>query len=170
MTYKGRRPEIGWSVHMTGGWQTQLDRVRRWHHRASQSKDPTDRGDFLYAFFENAFHLRDWLKDTGAASEKDLGTFFAANADMLLCRDLANSHKHYSLHSPSKPAPPSEAHEYSPESGNLGRNVSLVILSDGTKHDAFDLAGRILRAWEQFIASHVAQGQHASDQGNGPAG
>jgi hypothetical protein len=81
---------------MTGGWQAQLDRVRRWYERVCKAQDPSDRCDFLYAFFENAFHLRDWLKDTGAESDVDLDRFFAENADMRLCRDLANSHKHYS--------------------------------------------------------------------------
>ncbi len=141
---------------MTGGWRTQLDRVRRWYHRASKAELPIDRYDFLYAFFENAFHLRDWLLDSGATSEADLDGLFATNADMRLCRDLANSHKHYSLRHPSQPAPPSEVHEYSPGSGNLGSDISLVILSDGMQHDAFDLAERILRAWEDFITSHVA--------------
>ena len=51
----------------------------------------------LYAFFENAFHLRDWLQDTGAATALDLQAFFYAHEDMRLCRDLANSHKQYSI-------------------------------------------------------------------------
>lgn len=134
---------------MTGGWQTQLDRVRRWYQRATVAKDQTDRHDFLYAFFENAIHLRDWLKDTGATSEKDLKGFFDSNEEMRLCRDLANSHKHYSLSSePSQVVPPSEAYEW-----NLDSSVSLVILSDGKKHDALELAARILRLWEGFTAS-----------------
>lgn len=138
---------------MTGGWKAQLERVRRWYQRALSAKDPIDRYDFLYAFFENAFHLRDWLIDTGAVSENDLTNFFAENEDMRLCRDLANSHKHYSISRPSQPAPPSEVREYSPRSGNFDTDTSLVILSDGTKYDAFDLAMRILHKWEEFITS-----------------
>jgi hypothetical protein len=133
------------------GWQTQLDRVRRWCRRASNATDPTDRCDFLYAFFESALHLRDWLKDTGAVPEAALQTFFATNEEMRLCRDLANSHKHYSLNRPSQSNPPSEIREYSPSTGNLGTDVSLMILSDGQKHDAFDLAKRILQLWEGFV-------------------
>ncbi len=154
--YGGMDPEIGWSVHMTGGWQSQLDRVRRWYVRAVNAVDATDRWDFLYAFFEGALHLRDWLKDPGAASQKDLEALFG-EPDMCLCRDLANSHKHYSLRHPSQPAPPSEAREDSPGTGSLGGDISLVVLSDGVKHDAFDLAGRILRRWEVFILTHAAQ-------------
>lgn len=138
---------------MTGGWRTQLERLRRWYHRLSTAVEPSDRYDFLHAFFENAFHLRDWLKDTGAVSEQDLDAFFAANAEMRLCRDLANAHKHYSLKRPSQPAPPSEAREYLPGMGNLGSDVLLVILSDGVRYDAFELAGRVLRLWDAFIAA-----------------
>jgi hypothetical protein len=107
------------------------------------------------AFFERAFHLRDWLKDTDAVSEAELERLFTDNPDMRLCRDLANSHKHYSLRKPSQPTPPSEVYEYRPSFGNLDPDISLVILSDGIKHDAFDLAGRILRTWEEFIFSRI---------------
>lgn len=153
--YRGVRPEVGWSLHMTGSWQSQLNRVRRWYMRALGADNSIDRRDFLYAFFENAYHLRDWLADTGAASKRDLQELFA-EPDMRLCRDLANSHKHYSLRRPGQPRPPSEAREYSPWGGSLSGDISLVILSDGVKHDAFELAGRVLGAWEAFISKHVA--------------
>jgi hypothetical protein len=135
---------------MTGGWQAQLDRLRRWYHRASNATDPLDRWDYVNAFFENALHLRDWLDDTGTVPEADLKKFFDANEEMRLCRDLANSHKHYSLNHPSQSTPPSEIREYSPGSGNLHSNASLMILRDGKKYDAFDLAKRILQLWEAF--------------------
>jgi hypothetical protein len=118
---------------------------------ASAAADPTDRCDYLYAFFESALHLRDWLEDTGAVPEAELQTFFETNEDMRLCRDFANSRKHYSLSRPSQSNPPSEVREYSPSTGNPGTDVSLMILSDGQKHDAFDLAKRILRLWEGFV-------------------
>jgi len=98
---------------MSGSWQTQLDCVRRWHRRASNATDSTDRCDYLYAF-ESALHLRDWLKDTRAVPEAEFQTFFETNEDMRLCRDLANSHKHYSLSRPSQSNPPSEVREYLP--------------------------------------------------------
>jgi hypothetical protein len=153
MIRKGKKPEIGWSLHMTEGWQSQLDRVRGWYHRALTAEDPTEKYDFLCAFFESAFHLRDWLKNTGKVSEQDLCKLFDVNENMRLCRDLANSHKHYSINNPSQLVPPSEVREYSPKSGNLTSNVSLVILSDGKKHNAFDLAKCVMRVWEDFINS-----------------
>jgi hypothetical protein len=136
---------------MTGGWRTQFERLQRWYRRASNAADPIDRLDFLYAFFENAFHLRDWLVDAGVVSHSDMRAFFNAHEDMRLCRDLANAHKHFSIRDPSQPLPPSEVHEYSPKGGSLSADVSLVVLSDGKKHDVVDLAGRILHHWTNFV-------------------
>ena len=107
MPFGGKQPELGWSAHMTGGWRSQLERVRRWHRRLQQAQSAQDRSDFLYAFFENAFHLRDWLLDTGDVPGHALKELFDQNEDMRPCRDLANSHKHYSLRDPSQPHPPS---------------------------------------------------------------
>ena len=140
---------------MTGGWQSQAARMRRWHSRLRAAANEHDRHDFLYSFFENAFHLRDWLADTGAVEIAALDLFFDSHVEMRLCRDLANSHKHYSISRPSQPAPPCEAREYTPGMGNLADDVSLVVLSDGTKHDAFLLADRILGLWEAFIAAKM---------------
>jgi len=150
--FKGKEPELGWSLHMTGGWESQLARAKRWLDRASQARNAIDRYDFLYAFFENAFHLRDWLFDTGKFPQNELDKLFDENEDMRLCRDLANAHKHYSLTRPSQPIPPTEAREYDPGFGNLESDTSLVILSNGKKHDVFELARRILGVWESFIA------------------
>ena len=136
---------------MTGGWRSQFQRLQRWHDRAISADKFIDRLDFLYVFFENALHLREWLCDTDAVTASELQAFFDANEDMRLCRDLANSHKHYSISRPSQPAPPTEIHEYSPGTGNLGTDMSLVVLSDGKSLDTFELAGRVLRLWQDFI-------------------
>lgn len=112
-------PEFGWSLYMTGGWQTQFDRVKRWYYRACNAYTTDDRQDFLYTFFENALHLRDWLEKTEVMTKKDLDDFFSKNSYMGLCRDLANSHKHYLLNNPSNPVPPTEVREYYPKLRDL---------------------------------------------------
>jgi hypothetical protein len=151
LPYRGRRPAIGWSVHMTEGWQAQLDRLRRWYGRASNATDSIDRWDYVYAFFENALHLRNWLSDTGTVSEVNLKKFFEANEEMRLCRDLADSTSTIRLVVLVNLLRHRQIREYSPGDGNLNSDASLMILSDGKKYDAFDLAKRILQLWEAFI-------------------
>lgn len=136
---------------MTGGWQSQFNRMCRWHDRLRNASS-SDKIDFLYAFFENALHLRDWLIDTGAVKRADIDRFFVQSAAMRLCRDIANAHKHYSLSRPSQSMPFAELREYAPYGGgSFTDKQSLSVLSDGEKYDAFDLASRVRCAWEEFL-------------------
>lgn len=160
------RDEMSWNDRLNGAWQVQLGRVRRWYHRASRAADPIDRGDCLYAFFENASYLRKWLEDTGVVSRIALLTFIETNEEMRLCRDLGNAHARYAFSRSSHLA--SEVHEYSPGTGNLSADLSLMILSNGRKHDAFDLAKRLLEQWEGFVPSAHGIANSVSSPGSAP--
>jgi hypothetical protein len=79
-------------------WRGQLARVERWYQRATKAlydADP-DAADFLYAFFQNAYHLQDWLRNSGAASRADLKVVTDSPA-LKLCRDVCNGSKHFAL-------------------------------------------------------------------------
>lgn len=153
--YRGKTPAINWSLHMNDGWKAQYERVFRWYDRVFNCKSEIDRRDFMYAFFENAFHLRDWLIDTGIVNKDTLYNFFDSKTEMRLCRDLANAHKHYSINQPSQSAPPSEVQEYSPGNGDFGSDYSLVILSEGKHHNAYELATKIMASWDFFIKENL---------------
>jgi hypothetical protein len=154
--YHGKRPELGWSRHMTGGWRVQWERVQRWHQRLAKAQG-IDRDDFLWAFFENAYHLRHWIEDTNAVDKEPIKNLFK-RVEMRLCRDIVNSHKHRSLDKkPSQPIPPSEVFEYSPGTGNLSEDVSAMILSNGIKYDTFELAHSIFQTWEKFITEYLPE-------------
>lgn len=71
--------EIGLSEHLNSGWRGQYLRVLRWHERVTrlgscdgETITLATAFDELYAFFQNCFHLRDWLKNDGAFSEQRL--------------------------------------------------------------------------------------------------
>lgn len=87
------------------GWEVQLRRIERWHLRAMRVLDPNDGVageeaiDFLYAFFQSAYHMRDWLQNSGAASKASLDALMSANHSLQLCRDVCNGSKHFSLDS-----------------------------------------------------------------------
>jgi hypothetical protein len=143
---------------MTGGWRAQQDRVRRWHDRVQAAQAGSqDQADYLSAFFENAFHLRDWLLDTGAVTPVQIKALFDGHVQMRLCRDLANAHKHFSLKKPSQSEPPSEVREYVPGNADEGPTIALSVVSDWKKHDLTALAGEVLRLWDEFISVNVAR-------------
>jgi len=91
----------------------------------------------------------------GPVEKSDLDNLLNTNRDMALCRDLANAYKHYSLTRPSNDPPPSVGREYVPGQGNISDDTSYVVLSGGEKHDLVELAGRIVRAWKDFVEVHV---------------
>jgi len=85
------------------GWEVQLRRVERWHQRAMRILNPheglagEEAIDFLYAFFQSAYHMRDWLQNSGAASKASLDALMSANHSLQLCRDVCNGSKHFAL-------------------------------------------------------------------------
>ena len=138
---------------MTGGWQAHLARVERWYRRAAFAKDEHDQLDFLFAFFESSFSLRDWLIDTGAVSQQGMEALFTKHVELRINRDLANSLKHHSIHRVSQKQPPSIAIEYAPEYPTYRSDSRLVVLSEGKKYDALTLAERCLAIWTDLSHS-----------------
>lgn len=85
------------------GWPEQLRRVERWHARAlaalraSRDSNDSDTIDFVYAFFQAAYHLADWLKNSGAAPRTDVENFVNSTTALVFCRDICNGSKHFRL-------------------------------------------------------------------------
>ena len=151
------RRELPWSWHRSPGWRGQLERIRRWHDRLLSATASEDAEDYLYAFFQNCYHLRYWLEP--AAHEKaHLDSFFKDNLEMRLCRDLGNMTKHFELNrKPATGVEPAIAREYvGPGRGWFQDDSTLVIVSLGRRIDARDLASKCLNLWEKFLQTHDA--------------
>jgi hypothetical protein len=152
------RRELPWSWHRSPGWRGQLERVRRWHRRVNTAATPHDAEDYLYAFLQNCYHLRDWISAEGGPPVDRL---FDDIEELRLCRDVCNMTKHRHLtRPPATGAEPSLAREYAGQGrGWFGDDSTLVILSAGKKWDARELAGRCLAAWEDFLREEGAAQQ-----------
>ncbi|WP_139795104.1 hypothetical protein [Chromobacterium violaceum] len=142
------------SWHKSPGYRSQLDRLERWYARAQLAKDLLDIEDYLYAFFQNCYYLREWLPEEAFSTEQ-VNQFFKANIEMKVCRDLANLTKHRELHNPpATNAEPSIARIYVPNGrGWFGSDAALVVLTDVSDHpfDLLELAGRCLILWREFM-------------------
>jgi hypothetical protein len=85
------------------GWRGQFARMERWHQRALRALDPQQGGnladaeDFIYAFCQSAYHLRDWLQKSGAATQAELDALMKRTPALGLCRDVCNGSKHLTL-------------------------------------------------------------------------
>jgi hypothetical protein len=84
------------------GYRSQLDRARRFLDRV-QSDDPRrdiDYQDDVWAFFQNCWHIKDWLKHDYRVPKRIRDrAIAAAHASRVLrvCRDMANGTKHRKL-------------------------------------------------------------------------
>jgi hypothetical protein len=149
------------------GWQSHLQRVERWHQRAKHALDPYngvaehDAIDFLYAFFQAAYHMRDWLQNSGAASQAQLDALMASNRCLKLCRDICNGSKHFALDPKrSKTDHIGLLREYVPPSPSSDREASsrpsLLAFVNHAGDVEFsrvdELMAECLAAWHTFCA------------------
>ena len=115
--------------------------------------------DELYVFFMNCHHLKDWLINDPAFStpKADIEGFINLNAELQLCADICNSHKHLAL---SKPPRSTESPTMGVRNFAVSLGVGPVQLSAkyaiDTKSgpiDAYKLASKCLDLWITFIKS-----------------
>jgi hypothetical protein len=62
----------------------------RWQQRALRAVESGEQHaeDYVHAFCQNAYQLRDWLQNSGAASQRDLDELMARTPALKLCRDV----------------------------------------------------------------------------------
>lgn len=107
---EGRDPMRG---PLGEGWRNQYQRMLRSHQRLAEAAGPSSVGsdearDRLFHFFQDAYHLKDWLKnddDPLLPSKKDVEALFTDPQqripDFQLTADLCNGVKHRTLWSGS---------------------------------------------------------------------
>ena len=150
---------IGLTLQELEGWRGQYDRVVRWHGRvvAAANADPSpDELDFLFAFFESCFHLREWLLVTAAVDQKALEDLFLSKPELRVCRDLANGFKHHTISKPSIDAQFSVVNEYEPKnwpSAHAYPNGKWTVLAGGYQFGLVDFAGQCVSIWHDFLRS-----------------
>ena len=149
------------SRHKSRGWRGQYDRVKRWHRLVQEigkqrttATDTEQQHDFLYAFFQNCCHLREWLENSGAIGVQPLQEFFREHPPMQLCRDICNGTKHWDIDRPSIDAHFKIGREYVPSSQSGDRpqiNETWFIVSAGLRYDLFELADSCVHLWDAFL-------------------
>lgn len=142
-----------WSRFAFDGWQGQYRRTRRWFDRlvsvsTGLGRLPMDEQiDFALVFFQNAYHVRDYLQQEGAASKAQLDQLMSSTLVLRVCRDLANGAKHRKINNASVDSEPWILREYRPPEW-------VLVVKAGEKFDLLSLANDCLRAWDDFLAGH----------------
>jgi hypothetical protein len=133
----------------------QLARVRRFLTRveAKENRDGDAYQDDVWAFFQNCWHLKDWVKhDTElsrAARKRDVRRA-EKSVKLGVCHDIANGTKHMELARPQAGA------------SHANRNYFLVVggqnyidcqikFGDGARRSAREVAHECLEEWERIL-------------------
>jgi len=88
-------------------YHEQLDRVDRWLDRIKHpGEDRTENEDFLWAFFQNCWHLKDWIADDPASGQSgdDMDKAIEGYDSLRVVQGLALSGKHLKVDSSKRPA------------------------------------------------------------------
>lgn len=145
-------------------YMEQFKRMQRWYEHfkeigqgTSHERSSEEYTDVVYAFFQNCYHLKDWIKNDDTIKLPkgfDIEDFINKNRCMRLLADICNGTKHLKLNMPerSKESPEFYSKNYSLALG--GQPVIKVKWNIKTKTgniDAFQLATECVHKWEEFI-------------------
>jgi hypothetical protein len=121
--------------------------------------------DKFFNFVITAYSICDWIKNDPSvpiAAKKALSQF-RTQQEILICRDVANSNKHFVLN----PRNQSQAvtQEVKSEAGfgvgrygvggfGVGEEEITITLNDGSVFGAIDFASQVIAAWQDFFKQH----------------
>ncbi len=154
----------GLNIYRHGGWEGQLERVRRWHRRVAAIRfakasdgSAEENLDTVYAFFQNCTHLVDWIVHDLPARTSAVEALYSRTPELRIARVISNATKHLDLdRPPSVEGGFADGREYVfngwLSSSEPVRNQSWFVIANGEKYDIFDLAQRCMDAWEDFAA------------------
>ena len=147
----------------------QFSRMQRWYERfknidegTAHERSSEEYTDNVYAFFQNCYHLKDWIKndDTiklpkGFDIDRD---FINKNPAMGLLADICNGTKHLKLAKErSNESPEFYSKNYSLTLGGQKAVVKVKwnIKTKSGNQDAFQLATECVKKWEEFITKNI---------------
>jgi hypothetical protein len=146
-------------------YQMQWRRAQRWLSRIADSPpaDHMDYEDFMWAFFQNCWHLKDWIKhDKNLPNElcQALDAEIRNLEPLQTCADIANGGKHFALDRPRDGKGASPSHKnFDPINGEPDRAKVTIYIArgDGNRIEAIALAKEAMQAWRRLLEKYGVQ-------------
>lgn len=168
--YGGAALGSGLGLPDTDHWKSQWARLQRWHMRVERIRAKSLQNelnafdlDEVIAYFQNCYHLGDWLKVSRPDLKDSVKTFLENHLELRACRDICNGFKHKVIsREPFLDPHFNLIREYdhflsttepdrSPVSYRLG-------FADGDtlrKFDLFEFSETCFRLWEGFLGKDL---------------
>lgn len=115
-----------------------------------------DLEDFLWSFFQNCWHVKDWLRHDPTVPAKVKAAAVAAaeaNRDLQVAADLANDSKHFNL-TRERVGARDAAIQFHDGPDRSTTIVHLIALADGTESPAVLAGQRAIDAWREILKAH----------------
>src|SRR5438445_4151431 len=146
-------------------WKSQFDRLARSLQKVKRADgDTTAQLDDLLSFFQNCWHLKDWIKndDTLPKATREAIVRDVETTDRLLfCADLANGSKHLVLTNERKGARlwHAKASTSDPKTGEVFSEVDVgftIASNHGTPrpYGMVEFARAAVKDWEGLLKEH----------------
>jgi hypothetical protein len=145
---------------MVSGYREQWNRTKRWLKKF-EGANPLimpNCDDVVYAFFQNSWHLKDWIKNDESIpieTRKSVERIVKSYPARILCADLANGSKHLALKNPrSGVVAPTLVQSLKIVGGDSSKTRLdyEVMCDDGTRVQALDIAHEVQAAWLDIFA------------------
>jgi hypothetical protein len=155
--------ESNQELHVMPAYTEQFRRVKRYLARIeNQSRDSTDYDDDLWSFFQNCWHLKDWIKndpDISASVSEQIEDIVDNHPNIVICADLANGTKHSRLDRKGRVGAQFTERNVTVHLGNPTTSESehIITLQDGTQVVALDVAKKAVEEWQTIFATHGLQ-------------
>ena len=145
------------TVLTTDGWRMQWHRVERGFAKLSETYNNTELyDDDIYHFFQDAWHLKDWIKNdpevpsaVSAQVEREVNDVRAFR----VAADFANGTKHMTLNRPREEHAKFTERKVTIMLGGPGRAVQerVLTLTDGSQTTAEAVAADVMREWNLLL-------------------
>lgn len=145
----------------------QFDRVKRMLLRIeNQDRGSNEYDDDLWSFFQNCWHLKDWIKNDSYLAPKiseNIEQEVKAYEAIMICADLANRSKHLKLNNKRRGAQVVQRNVtikmkspiHSTEETICSSECCHVIsLDDGSTLVALDVAKQAVNEWEKIFRKY----------------
>lgn len=150
--------DVQLSAHTYNGLENQYQRMIRFYKRAINSTDSIDELDFLTAFFQNCFHLKDWLiiYDVDAEIKTKVNNLINSNDELKMCRDICNGMKHLRLTNPSIDNNFAFFKEYDPFTKKMdSKDYHWVVYFKEKKFKLLEISNKCINIWNNFLFSSL---------------
>ena len=136
-------------------WRAHYERLQRSFERISRPyQSSVEYGDDLHHFFQDCFHLKDWVKnDSASGGAAQIEAEFQSERPLRIAADLANAAKHLARTQHREGAYVTSTNV----TVHLGQNKPtdiefIVTLADGTSCVAQQVAKDAMASWASVLA------------------